>query len=249
MTRRHGRAGRGRARGVRPASPLVLVLALALALVAGCTATGPVGAPGGASPSAGGGTDAPAPPPPGSRVLFFGDSYTAGYGASSEEAAFPALTAADFGWDADVRAGPGTGFVAGGGVGQVYLERLGTVDPPRPDLVVLQGGLNDARLVQDTAVERTAALRFLAELDRRFPGVPVVLLGPPLVPSIPDVAVRRVDRALAEAAAQAGVRYVSPAQEGWDVASRLTADDLHPDDDGHAYLAARLAAALRASGG
>ncbi len=219
----------------------VLPVLLAVGLAAGC------------SPAADGtGAAAPAAlalPGAGERVLFFGDSYTAGYGATSDDEAFPARTAAAFDWVADVTAGPGTGFVAEGGVGRDYLEQLADLDVEPPALVVLQGGLNDAFADPDAGTERDAASEVLAALADRFPGTPVVLFGPPLVPSLPDDSVRRVDRALDRAAAGAGAWYVSPVQDGWDVASRLTDDDLHPGDEGHAHLARELVAALRALDG
>lgn len=188
----------------------------------------------------------PALPGPGALVLFFGDSYTAGFGATSDDTAYPARTAAAFGWVADVAAGPGTGFLNGGGTGQDYLERLALLEVGTPALVVLQGGLNDAALGPDAQTQRAATAEVLAALAQRFPGVPVVLLGPPLVPVIEEDAVRTVDEAMARAAADAGVPYVSPVRAGWDVAGRLS-DGLHPDDAGHALVAERLAGALRGS--
>ncbi|SDG09210.1 SGNH/GDSL hydrolase family protein [Klenkia brasiliensis] len=177
--------------------------------------------------------------------LVFGDSYTEGIGASSPDTAYVPVLADLLGVPVTADGVGGTGFIATGGTGTTFLDRL-SAEPPTTDpvpLLVVQVGLNDARLSPSPDAERTAAVTFLREAAARFPGAQVVLLGPPAVTVFPGASVASVDRALQAAAGTVGVPYISPLQEGWDV-NASSADGLHPDDRGHASLAVHLAGAL-----
>jgi lysophospholipase L1-like esterase len=73
------------------------------------------------------------------------------------------------------------------------------------------------------------------------------VVGASYNPGTPDAVIDRVDRAVARAAASAGVPFVDPAAENWtDPADPgVWADPIHPDDRGHAQIADRLAPLLR----
>jgi lysophospholipase L1-like esterase len=185
-------------------------------------------------------------------AYFFGDSLMAGTGAQPRRPVMARVAAAQLGWEVEVDAWGGTGFTTTGDATPGYLERL-----QRPgalagsyDVVVLQGGTNDARI--GSAPEQVqAALREVVALVReRQPQATVVLMGaydPPAHGRLdPHRAV--VDAALQEAAAELGLPFLSPISGGWSVdqpPSFLSRDGLHPTAFGYGVMGTRLAQALQ----
>jgi lysophospholipase L1-like esterase len=200
------------------------------------------------APAPAAGVDRPPPPhfrlPPAcSRVVVFGDSYTEGTGASGPAAAYPQQLATLFGWRVDREGVGGTGFVARGAVDADYLDRLATLSPLPPAMIVVEGGLNDARAGTTEEAEFAAARELLLALRSRYPGTELVVVGPPQTQVVD--AVQAVDRGLQRATADLGVPYISPLAEGWALEKYTVADGLHPDDAGHRYFAVRIGADLR----
>lgn len=188
---------------------------------------------------------APIPLSKHARVLIFGDSWTAGYSATDPKAnGYAYLVAAHYGWKATIDGVGGTGYLNPGPHQEgTYGARIAKLAGPAPALILLQGGLNDAFLPNVSHLE-VAALDTIAALQRRFPGVPIVVFGPANI-SVPiNGQYRYADSALASAAASARLHYISPVQEQW-----VTADNIgtvidpktnHPGTDGHAYLAGKV---------
>lgn len=230
-----------------------LLLAVLTVLLAACSATvGGTGAPA----TAAGSTATRLSPVNGGDVLFFGDSWTSGYGADEPDTqGFVALTSKAFGWKAETVAVGGGGYLQRGGKGQTFLERLRniapTLDPPR--LIVLQGGLNDHRN-PDAAGIHSAYLDLVGFMRTQWPGAQIATLGPisPLPTSTDGVLM--VDAAVAGAAAQAGVPYIDAQRQGWfpaDPPSKgliNTSKGGHPSTAGYQLLGTRLVAALRQLG-
>jgi lysophospholipase L1-like esterase len=179
-------------------------------------------------------------------VLFFGDSYTLGTGASSPQAGYAPLTAAALGWRTDLEAVGGTGFVARAEEGLAYPQRAATLPVARPALVVVEGGLNDVLLREDPAAVAAAAQDTVALFRQRWPDVPLVVLGPVPVPKADRALLRDVDARLA--AVVGADRYVSPRQLGWPISGYATDDGIHPDDAGYQVLADSFVTALRSLG-
>lgn len=188
--------------------------------------------------------------PDSADVLVFGDSWTVGYGLDAVTDGYAYQVGPAMGWDVTVDGSGGTGYLNPGpdGVG-TYATRLVTaaVDPP-PALVVLQGGLNDARL--DLGELPSAAAATVAVTRARFPGARLVVFGPGPDTWPVDERVEQADRILEQVAAAADVPYVSPIQEKWVTATNFSEviDPVtrHPSDEGHALLARRLTEDLRA---
>jgi lysophospholipase L1-like esterase len=177
--------------------------------------------------------------------MIFGDSWTQSTGATCPQTGYAARLAAAFGWVADVQGFGGTGFVAKGVIDADYLTRLEALPRTTPALVLVQGGLNDARESASEQDELTAARGVLDFLARTYPDAEVVLLGPPQTQVVDPAVVSGIDRALSQAAGEHQVPYLSPLEEGWDLERFTVADGLHPDDQGHEQLAADVAAELR----
>jgi acyl-CoA thioesterase-1 len=114
---------------------------------------------------------------------------------------------------------------------ELRLERALATDP---DLVVVQGGLNDF----DVPVGEVAAAA--RSLVARLDGQPAVLVGPPSAPRRAAGAAR-VDRVLREAAAEGGVTYVSTL--AWDL--EYLQDRLHLTRSSHRGFGAAVALTVR----
>jgi acyl-CoA thioesterase-1 len=168
------------------------------------------------------------------RVTVLGDSYSAGYGVALADS-WPSLSAAQLGAAVTVRSLGGTGYAASPcGPHDTFADRAASVRSTRPDLVIVQGGLNDV-LASPEAI-RAGATRMLDSLG----GVDVVLVGPPAAPKWTAEA-KRVDRTLASFAAAHHVRYVSTLY--WPLT--FSADGIHPDAAGYRVFAHRVAEAVR----
>ena len=243
---------RGRAWALAAVAAAVLAVAAAAMLRPGASAPTPE-----AVVAAGPGTlavastpallDLPAQP----TVLVFGDSWTYGSAASDPALGYAYVVGDLAGWRTIVDGVRGSGYLKPGIDGPDFGTRIAALDPAlHPDLVIVQGSINDRRESADgyrAAVD--AAWDALAAI---YPHAQIVILGPaPQVLPV-EAATARIDRDLAGAAAARGWWYVSPIGEQWitpanyaDVIDTGAGRD-HPSTAGHRYLAERLAAAVAA---
>ncbi|MCR2826048.1 SGNH/GDSL hydrolase family protein [Microbacterium sp. zg.Y909] len=241
------------ARSRRPAWPIVL---LAAAVAAICvlaiwrpwqTASAPAaGAPGGVAAVA----PAALALPPTPRVLVFGDSWTYGSAASDPMRGYAYVAAETLGWDAVIDGVRGSGYLKPGIDGGPYGERIAALDPAlEPDLVILQGSINDRSLGAEGYREAVDAA--WDDVRSTYPEAQIVVLGP--APQVLPVerATARIDADLQDLAAARGWWYISPLTEDWITPSRysdvIDTSDVgrdHPSTAGHAYLASRLVEAL-----
>lgn len=200
-------------------------------------------------PAATAATDAPATPAlslpgAGATVLFFGDSWTAGYSADPESG-YAWLSANANGWTPDVHGHSGSGYVYGGPTGVLFQEAFDALPASAPALVILQGGINDAGQPGD--VKATAQAMF-ESAKAKYPDAQIVVLGPGTADWPIWEPLKQTDSALAEAARASGLPYISPIQAGWFTAENyetiIDQQTRHPGAEGHAYLAGRLGEAL-----
>ncbi len=190
--------------------------------------------------------------PEAATVLVFGDSWTYGEAAGEREQGYAYVLAGLTGWTTVVDGIQGSGYLRPGSNGATFGERIAGLDPRlEPDLVIVQGSINDRRLHPDGYREAVdAAWHTLAEI---YPRARIVILGPaPHVLPV-DEGTLRVDADLADLAGQRGWWYISPLAENWivetnylDVIDVSERGRLHPSTPGHRYLAERLAAAVAA---
>lgn len=185
------------------------------------------------------------------RALVFGDSWTYGSAAALPTLGYAYQLGRDLGWEVVVDGVRGSGYLKPGIDGGTFGERIAALDPAlSPDLVIVQGSINDRRLPADGYREAvTAAWDALAA---RYPAASFVILGP--APQVLPVqrATARIDADLAALAAERGWWYISPIAESWitpenypEVIDSGIGRD-HPSTGGHAYLAQRLESALSA---
>jgi lysophospholipase L1-like esterase len=180
-------------------------------------------------------------------VVFIGDSWTDGTGAS-RSGGFPALTAELLGWEYTELGVSGSGYVVPG-AGGPFRSRIAQAVAGAPDVIVVQGSLNEQRVDVDELGR--AALDTLTELRQEAdPATDILVVGAPDAPGTDPVRIDRVNdavsAAVSAAAAAADVRFVDPAAEGWTDPDdpALWADPIHPNDAGHREIAERLAPIL-----
>lgn len=177
------------------------------------------------------------------RALIVGDSYTAGVGATNGDG-YAQRLADDLGWNAEVKSAPGGGYGKPGVNGKSVLDLLRTSDLAEYDVIVIQSGYNDVSEDDSavaSAVERTANLVF-----RRAPKVPVVVIGE-FWPGKQTASSQARAATIADGwRDRTNVLFLDPIQSGW--SDFDTTDDRHPDDAGHALIAAKVETAMRRAG-
>jgi lysophospholipase L1-like esterase len=221
-----------------------LVAAGLLALLSGAALLLPSGA-GGASPAAAAGST-PAHLVDGRTVVtILGDSWTVGLGAT-DHVGYAQRALAVLGWNWRNLGVSGSGYSVPGAYGSEYEERIDEVAASRPDVVVVQGSLNERS--STPARLREAAERTLTELREEVdPTVPIVVVGASYNPGTPDATIDWINAAISAAAADAGLSFVDAAQEGWtdpDDPSQWS-DVIHPNDRGYELIAERMVPLLR----
>ncbi|MFG1999126.1 SGNH/GDSL hydrolase family protein [Spirillospora sp. NPDC048911] len=193
-------------------------------------------------------------------VMILGDSYTVGERGSQPETTYAPAAARLLGWQVVAAGKAGTGFVATGTrrknadtvkpAGQAFLglfeSQLGW--RPAPDLLIVSGGHNDRKY---PAVQTGQAARdLLSRAKQRWPGTPMVLIGPIWGNETPPqtaLAIRDVLRGVAQ---ELKIPFIDPIAERWITGNRaahtgnapvyIRPDGVHPTIEGHRYLATRL---------
>ncbi|QMU97864.1 SGNH/GDSL hydrolase family protein [Microbacterium esteraromaticum] len=187
------------------------------------------------------------------EVLVFGDSWTYGSAATVPTDGYAYRLARLIAGDTVVRGVRGSGYQRPGVDGPDFLTRVAELETwIDPDLIILQGSINDRR--SDAAAYPAAVNAVWDAVVAKYPGIPIVILGPAPHELPVGASTARIDRDLAGLAAARGWWYISPVQEDWITESNyLQLIDAgvgrkHPSDAGHAYLADKVAAALERFG-
>ena len=169
----------------------------------------------------------------GPPVLVIGDSYSVGAGVDPRQSWPTRLPGR-----VEVDGFSGSGFSRGAsGCGDVsYGTRARSAVRPGLDLVVVEGGLNDAD--RPPAELEAGVERLMRALTRRVPAARVLVVGPPPAPLLRYADVAAVDATLARLAAGHGAAYLSML----DVELSYLDDALHPDPAGHRTFGDRVAA-------
>ena len=167
----------------------------------------------------------------GERVLVIGDSWSVGLGQDDMGRSW----AAELPGEVHVRGFSGSGFSAGAsGCGRVsFHDRAPTALGVRPELVVVEGGLND--FDQPGAAIERGFRALMADLA----GLRVVVIGPADAPARSG-AVPRIDAQLELLSDRYGVPYVRTSDLDLDYLD----DRLHLTDDGHREFGEAVAARI-----
>lgn len=146
----------------------------------------------------------------------------------------------------------GTGFTtAGTDPGKArYLDRASAVTAGSPQVVLVEGGLNDQGAPTSKEITDAAAATFNSVKEQIGTGT-VIAIGPLLTPSpfnVPGEA-ERVSAAIAAAAEKVGIPYLDPIAEQWLADPRLFgADQVNPNTDGYREYTDKLMDRLKLIG-
>ncbi|MFT4260574.1 SGNH/GDSL hydrolase family protein [Microbacterium sp.] len=182
-------------------------------------------------------------------VLVFGDSWTYGSAATVPTEGYAYVLADLIDGTTVVNGVRGSGYLTPGVDGPAFGERIAALDPALdPDLVIIQGSINDRDLGEDGY--REAVRSAWDAMAAVYPEAQVVILGPAPHELPVGAGTARIDRDLAAVADERGWWYISPISEEWITAANyldvidVEAGRKHPSTAGHRYLAERLAADL-----
>lgn len=189
-------------------------------------------------------------------VSVIGDSFTAGTPQGGRDRqGWPALvwerlSAQGLPSTRSVDATGGSGYLEPGPFGVTFMDAVQRAVAPDDDLVVVFGGTNDVDLPLDEL--SSAAQNTLEAVRHRAPSAALIVVGPVWPGTSPSPAMVNVRDVLRAVAQSLGATFVDPIQEAWfaDQPQLIGRDHVHPNDDGHKYLADHLFpvidAALRA---
>lgn len=198
----------------------------------------------------------PPPPPPPPRlsvVAVIGDSYTGGSNeGGTREHGWPALVTTQLDRQGvpvkfDVGAIGGSGYVNRGPKNnKVFADELPAVVHPGSRLVVFFGSRNDRGV--PAAEYATAVHSTFAQAKVLAPTARLLVIGPPWVDGSPPPTALEMRDALRAEAESAGATFVDPMAEGWfaDQQGLIGADNVHPNDAGHVYMANKIAPLIAA---
>lgn len=183
------------------------------------------------------------------RVLVFGDSWTYGSAASSPTLGYAYVLADLLDGETIVDGVRGSGYLRPGLDGPSFGDRIAALAPSiDPDLVIIQGSINDRELGAEGYREAvTAAWDAVAAT---YPDAAIVVLGPAPHELPVGAGTARIDQDLTALAGGRGWWYISPIEEQWITEQNyLDVIDVdlgkqHPSTAGHQYLAEKVAAAL-----
>jgi lysophospholipase L1-like esterase len=185
------------------------------------------------------------------HVAVIGDSYTTGTdqggrGPRSWTAQTWRMLAADgLKVDADVVAEGGAGYGIRGNRGNVF-EDLTVKAVKRDDVLVVFFGSRNDQPVDKQMYPVMVGETF--QIARRVaPSARFLVIGPPWPTANPPADVWALRDSLRNQAIAVGAVFVDPLVEGWFVGrpDLIGSDGVHPNDAGHAYLAAKIAPLIR----
>ncbi len=207
---------------------------LALALIVGVAMTGCAAAPKDTS---------------GTRVAFYGDSYTLGTGASDPSKRWSTIICEERGWEEFNPSVNGLGFVNNRGT-------VGEGDEPSqviandPDILFITMGLND-NFSYDRAADqiKSQITDDFTRLKTALPDARLIVVEPFWYTDARPDSVEIIIGWVKDAAAAVGADYI-PGASHWIEGHPewMASDGLHPNDDGYAHMAVEMDAALEKLG-
>jgi len=180
------------------------------------------------------------------RVAVIGDSYTTGtdeggVGPKSWPAhAWQTLAARGVRITPDVSAEGRAGYGVRGDHGSIFEDLTGRAVKPDDALVVFFGSRNDQGVDPEVVAVKA---RESFDLARRYaPGARLLVIGPPWPTADVPPDMLQIRDVLYNAAQAGGAAWVDPIAEGWfvDRPDLIGPDGVHPNDDGHVYMADRI---------
>jgi len=177
------------------------------------------------------------------RILFFGDSLTAGYGLDPS-LAYPALVQKmidRLGVDAEVKVGAVSGDTSAGG-----LRRIDWMLRQPVDVFVLALGANDGLRGVDPAETAANLQKILERVETKYPGATLVVAGMRLPPSLGKEHVAAFEAIYPELAKANAAKLIPDLLKGvGGVVALNLPDRIHPNPQGHEILAGNVWTVLK----
>ena len=161
----------------------------------------------------------------------------------------------DLGWTESNFARGGTGYVTTVGRNaqaacgldycESYLEMVPQIIAAKPDVVIVSGGRNDGSMSRPVAANVESVF---AELRKGLPDAQIIAVNPIWADGERPAGAAVFGQAVGDAATAAGGKFVDIGQPHQGKPDLIAEDALHPNDAGHAELAAVTAATLKAAG-
>lgn len=181
--------------------------------------------------------------PAATRILFLGDSITAGLGVDQMEA-FPARVGTQLteeGYSISIIDAGVSGDTSTGG-----LNRLDWSLQNRVDVLVLELGGNDGLRGIDLDLTRANLGSIIERTRKTWPDVDVVLVGMQVPPNLGTEYTATFARMYPELAREYRTGFVPFAGEDFgDILHLLQNDGIHPTAEGHAMIADKIVQAIR----
>lgn len=169
------------------------------------------------------------------RILFFGDSITAGYGIQ-EQQAYPALIQQkidSLGWNFEVVNGGLSGETSAGG-----LRRIDWMLRQPVDLFVLELGGNDGLRGIDPDVTKSNLQKIIDKVEKAYPEAPIVLAGMQVPPNLGPDYTESFKEIYPELAKENDIQLIPFLLKGVGGKEKLNqSDGIHPTAKGHKVLA------------
>jgi lysophospholipase L1-like esterase len=200
------------------------------------------------------------------RVVWLADSICDGTGGTGAVTAWPFTIGQLLGWDDVILSAQGAvGYLAdgGGGAKSTFRQRVITdVIKRNPDIVVIQGGINDTSFTQAQVLAEARLL--FDQIKSALPNVYLFVTSAYWPTGSPTQAAQNVSAAIKQAAQERWkyTTYIDIMGEGWITGTGhvggttgtgnadifTSSDSTHPTQAGQDYLARRFAAGLLSSG-
>ncbi|MGE2833236.1 Rv0518 family GDSL lipase [Mycobacterium sp. SMC-4] len=181
------------------------------------------------------------------RVTVIGDSYTTGsdQGGNGPDGWAPQvwrdLSERGIAVTPTVAAEGGAGYCTRGNRGSVFEDLTVRSVKPSDALVVFFGSRNDMQVdPARLSITMYGTLRLARQIAR---SAKLLVIGPPWPTATPPPEILRIRDILGYQAELAGATFVDPIAARWFVGGPelIGTDGVHPTDEGHTYMAAKIA--------
>ncbi|GBF37885.1 arylesterase [Leptospira johnsonii] len=175
----------------------------------------------------------------GKKILFFGDSLTAGYGLNGPEESFVHLAALEL-----QKKYPDLQYVNAGVSGDTTsggLARLDWVLNTKYDVFVLELGANDSLRGLPTKMTEENLTRIIREARAKYPSIKILLIGMRTLPNMGPQYAKEFAALFPRISKKEKTEFMPFLLEGVAGDKRLNQDDgIHPTAEGHKILSKHL---------
>ncbi len=178
------------------------------------------------------------------QVLTIGDSIMKGFGLPTSQA-WPALIAAQNGWELTTLACNGAGFLTIGSTQDCGNNFPGVVIAAaalHPDIIIISGSSNDFGENNTALLDST--ITAVTRLRAEFPNARIIGLSTVWGDTAPPAQLAQIDAQVTQAVEQVGGTYLDIGQPLSGHPEWMQADDVHPTADGQLVLDAAIQGAF-----